>query len=62
MLPIPQQELTGNADSAPTTTIVVALVVFLAIAIVANNYPKVGRPLQVMVLGVLALEAFRTGL
>lgn len=61
-LAVPESELIGNYATAPKTTVILAGVVFLAIGAVAENWPKVGRPLMVMVLLVLVVEAWRTGL
>jgi hypothetical protein len=61
-LPIPQQELTGPAGVSSTTTIAIVVVVFLAIAMLGVNYPKAGKPLMIITIAVLGLEAYRKGL
>lgn len=59
---LPQNELTGNANTAPWTTVVLAAIVFLAIGMIGSNFPKVGKPLMALVIVVLIYEAYRTGI
>lgn len=56
---VPQSELTGPAGVASSVTPAIALIVFAVIGMVGVNYPKIGKPLMVIVASVLILEAWR---
>jgi hypothetical protein len=56
---VPESELIGPAGVAPVTTPLIALGVFMVIGTIGSNYPKVGKPLMVIVASVLILEAWR---